>query len=78
MLIVDRGQDEGSKDELAHIVVRLRLYRRRLPQRALLVGEAFLKGRKMAARLMHVHMLKLREPITRLGSVSRLNLDMST
>ncbi|CAD5226261.1 unnamed protein product [Bursaphelenchus okinawaensis] len=48
-------------DKLPDVVIRMRLYRKRMPQRNQLVGECFLKGKKVDAHSMHI--LKLRPPI---------------
>ncbi|KAI6188885.1 C2 domain-containing protein [Aphelenchoides besseyi] len=48
--------------QLEDVVVRFRLYKKRLPKRSQLVGESFLKGRKIGPHSLHV--LKIREPIS--------------
>jgi hypothetical protein len=49
-------------EKLQTSVLRFRLYRKRMPKRNQLVGEAYLKGRKIGPH--SIHLIKIRAPIT--------------
>ncbi|KAI6190527.1 C2 domain-containing protein [Aphelenchoides bicaudatus] len=51
-----------DEEKLQTSVIRFRLYRKRVAKRSQLVGEAYLKGRKIGPH--SIHLLKIRPPIT--------------